>query len=357
MVENFNETTESEPSEQIAGRFVGLVVFLLGVAILILTFALTYQLFQHPDAIITTQDISGHPISNWTPMILRVVMRFLLLIAMGYLGSLIAACGARFSPLRAKGSAVSLLAIDQGNTRTKLGLFCDRELQRVWTAATNKTASPDELRAMVFHVPEVPTVISLALCTVVPELLPAWQQMATASTCPLLTLTGLSPTPLRNAYETPETLGADRLMAAVAAAECIGVPVIPVLAGTATVVDAVSWERHYLGGLIGIGIGTAAEALAEAASILWPAEWREPAHAIGRSSDEALSNGLFYQSIGGVVAMVQAIRAELAAPAAPLVLTGGWAQRLSPHLEHVALVDDHLVLRGIAITAGELERS
>lgn len=96
MVENLNEITESEPSEQAAGRFVGLVVFLLGVAILVLTFALTYQLFQHPDSIVSTQDITGHPVTNWTPVVMRVVMRFLLLIAMGYLGSLISASGARF---------------------------------------------------------------------------------------------------------------------------------------------------------------------------------------------------------------------------------------------------------------------
>ncbi len=247
---------------------------------------------------------------------------------------------------------MQILAIDQGNTRTKFGLFNDGELQRVWTANTRKAASVDELRAMLFHPFEFPHTVHVALCTVVPELLPTWQQLAAQTGCPLTILTSRSPTPLHNAYRTPETLGVDRLMAAVAAAARVGVPVIPIHAGTATVVDAIDADHHYLGGMISLGISKTAEALATAASILWPAEWQEPEHAIGRSSAEALSNGLFYQSVGGLKAMVQAIRNELGA-AAPLALTGGWARALSPHLDHVALVDEYLVLHGIAITVGE----
>jgi len=99
MDDNLNETPEREPAEQTAGRFVGLFVFLVGIAILVLTFALTYQLFQNPDAIISTREISGHKFVNWTdwtPVILKVALRFLYLIAMGYIGSLIAARGAQF---------------------------------------------------------------------------------------------------------------------------------------------------------------------------------------------------------------------------------------------------------------------
>ena len=244
-----------------------------------------------------------------------------------------------------------LLAIDQGNTRTKFGLFVHGALQCVWTVDTGKSATPDELAAQAFSPSEVPGLVHLGLCSVVPELLPAWEHLAAQRGCPLTLLTGQSPTPLRNAYQTPTTLGADRLMAAVAAAQHVGLPVIPLHAGTTTVVDAVSADGVYLGGMISLGIGSAAHALSTATSTLQPATWREPAQAIGRTTTEALANGLFYQSIGGVQAMVAAIRAELAAPV-PLALTGGWAGALRHHLDQVALLDEYLVLHGIAITLG-----
>ena len=96
MVDDFVEVTEREPSEQIAGRFVGMVVFLAGIAILVVTFALAYQAFQNPNTIISTRDFTGPVTTSPTVPLIHVVLRFLLLIAMGYLGSLIAGRGAQF---------------------------------------------------------------------------------------------------------------------------------------------------------------------------------------------------------------------------------------------------------------------
>lgn len=245
-----------------------------------------------------------------------------------------------------------LLTIDQGNSRTKCGLFAGGKLRHTWYAPTDKHADAADLAQLAFAEPSVPRSVRIGLCSVTPELLPRWQRMADDRGCELIVLTGLSPTPLRNAYQTPETLGPDRLLAAVAAAACAGMPVIPLSLGTATVVDAVSSDGAYLGGMIAPGIGMAAAALSASASALWPVEWRAPATAIGSSSDAAMTSGLFYQSVGGVRAMLQAVRAELAADA-PAVLTGGWASCLAPYLDNVACVDASLVLRGIAICLGE----
>ncbi len=243
---------------------------------------------------------------------------------------------------------MSLLAIDQGNSRTKFGLFRAGALLRTWVTGTDKQAGAATLLHALRHDPEMTPGTPIGLCSVVPELLPAWEQAAHALDSPLTIFTGNSPTPLRNAYETPETLGPDRLLAAVAAVDRAGAPVIPISAGTAFVVDAVSADRVYLGGMIAPGITPISEALSVAASALWPPGWHEPEHAIGATSEEALRHGLFYLSIGGLRAMVDAVRRELGV-AAPLVLTGGWAQRVAPHLDGVALLDEYLVLHGIAL--------
>ncbi|MHB9026685.1 MAG: type III pantothenate kinase [Armatimonadota bacterium] len=245
-----------------------------------------------------------------------------------------------------------LIAIDQGNSRTKCGLFRNGEIERVWAVATEKDAAPDALARAIFHAVEAPETFALGLCTVVPELLPAWRQLARERSQSLTILTGQSPTPLRNRYETPETLGADRLLAAVAAAARAGAPVIPVHLGTATVVDAVSADHAYLGGMIAPGIGVLTQTLSQAASALHPVEWRAPERAIGGSTEESLGNGLFYHGIGGIRAMISAVRDSLGI-ATPLALTGGWAQRIAPLLDNVALVDEYLVLQGIALTLAD----
>jgi type III pantothenate kinase len=244
---------------------------------------------------------------------------------------------------------VSLLAIDQGNTRTKFGLFVDGQLRDAWNVPTDKTATASDLHgALDASVRAAPTTM-LGLCSVVPELLPAWRQFAQECGYPLTVITGESPTPLINRYATPSTLGPDRLMAAVAAATQVGAPVISISLGTAITVDVVSADRRYLGGVIAPGIEVVSRTLASAASALHPVDWRIPSAAIGRTTDEALANGLYFQVIGGLQAMIQAMRDSLHVTA-PLALTGGWAAQIAPLLDHVALVDEYLVLHGIAIT-------
>ncbi len=245
-----------------------------------------------------------------------------------------------------------LLAIDQGNTRTKFGLFHDGALLRAWATATQKTATAAELRSAAFAHPDLPAGIPVGLCTVVPELLPAWRQSAEDAAFSLTIFTGESPTPLCNAYATPATLGPDRLLTAVAAAHRVGMPVLPVSLGTATVVDAVSADGAYLGGMIAPGIGVTTAGLFSATSALPDTAWRVPAQPIGRTTDDAIAAGMFYAAVGGVQAMIRAVRDALGT-AAPLALTGGWAAQVAPHLDDVALVDAHLTLHGIAITLAD----
>ena len=243
---------------------------------------------------------------------------------------------------------MALMAIDQGNSRTKFGIFHHGVLQQAWSVPTDKTAIAADLQAAcAAHL--LPDQLSIGLCTVVPEAVPQWKALAVEHGYELTVITGSTPTPLRNDYETPETLGPDRLMMSVAAAHHAGTPVIPVSLGTAIVVDAVSRDGAYLGGMIAPGIEVIARALPAAASALWPVDWQEPAAPIGRTSQAAMTSGLFYESLGGLRAMIDATRLQLG-ETAPLALTGGWAAKLAPYLDHVALVEDHLVLLGIVLT-------
>jgi len=244
---------------------------------------------------------------------------------------------------------VQLLAIDQGNSRTKFGVFADGELRHTWAIPTDKSATSAALHTAITTHGDVHHDTIIAVSSVVSELRTEWEGMAAAAGWPFFMITGTFVTPLINAYHTPETLGPDRLMAAVAAFHRARGPVMPVLLGTATVVDAVTGDGEYLGGLIAPGIGVSVDLLSKNASALDSVTWRPPANAIGRSTREALHNGLFFASIGGLRHMIAAIRHELHL-SAPLALSGGWAVDVQSHLDGVAFLDPHLVLHGIAIS-------
>ena len=245
------------------------------------------------------------------------------------------------------------LLIDQGNSYTKFARVNDGNLQPTRQCATNKTATVDALYQEISAASATSHVTRLALCTVAPELLPNWQAAAEQAGLPLQIITGNTPTILENAYRSPDTLGADRLMAAVAASSLVGNPVISLSLGTATVVDAVSAEGVYLGGMIAPGIDTCSRALANSASALWPVAWQPPSSAIGRDSQSSLANGIFFHHLGGIRAMIAALREELGQQT-PMVMTGGWAGAVSPFLDLVRLIDPQLVLRGIGLTLGLL---
>lgn len=93
MVNNYHEG--QEPSEQIAGRFVGIGVFLAGIVLLVLTFVLAYQAFHNPDILLPMRDLQRTPPVSPTLFYARAALLLLLLFVMGYVASLIAARGAQ----------------------------------------------------------------------------------------------------------------------------------------------------------------------------------------------------------------------------------------------------------------------
>jgi hypothetical protein len=86
---------EREPSEHAVGRYVGLLVFLAGIAMLVLAFALAYQAFADPERIIPLRALGTVPPPTAVSVYGPAILRLLLLFVMGYIGSLIAARGAQ----------------------------------------------------------------------------------------------------------------------------------------------------------------------------------------------------------------------------------------------------------------------
>lgn len=159
------------------------------------------------------------------------------------------------------------------------------------------------------------------------------------------------PLPIDNRYETPEYVGVDRLLNAIAARERFtGDAIIVVDFGTALSLSVVSPEGAFVGGAIGVGARTALEALWRETPRLPRVEPCTTWSALERSTERALSSGLFRQFVGGVRGLVADLRAEVGADAR-VVATGGEAEIYSPAIPEIELVDRDLSMRGLAFAA------
>lgn len=95
MTDSTLQTEYREPSEHVAGRIVGIIVFIGGISFLVFAFALTYKAFHDPNLIVSLDDLRRTPPPSPTSIYVPVILKLILLFAMGYLASLIAARGAQ----------------------------------------------------------------------------------------------------------------------------------------------------------------------------------------------------------------------------------------------------------------------
>ena len=247
-----------------------------------------------------------------------------------------------------------LLAIDVGNTRTHVGMFSAAALVEHWRFATARFAGADELAAVLASLLglrdlRLGDVDAAIVSTVVPTLAREYEQLTqryldgeAALVGPQLE-TGM---PIR--IDTPQELGSDRLVNAVAAYDRVGGASIAVDFGTAINYDVVSSSGEYLGGVIAPGIAISLEALAARTARLPRVDIVKPERAIGKRTQEQIQAGLVYGFAGQVDAIVGRLREELG-EGATTIATGGSAQAIVPFCEQVDEVDELLTLTGLRL--------
>ncbi|MBL7828456.1 MAG: type III pantothenate kinase [Saprospiraceae bacterium] len=186
------------------------------------------------------------------------------------------------------------LCIDIGNTRTKLGLFEEAVLVEDWT--TNHLTISG-LKSDLANRP-VHRVIVSSVAASDPELmqgLSAWKRV--------LELSHQTALPFENRYQTPLTLGKDRL-AAVAGAQSLyaGQNNLIVDFGTCIKTEILTADGVYLGGNIAPGATMRIQAMHHFTARLPIVDMQMPESNIGISTETALQNG----ALRGVVYELEA---------------------------------------------------
>ena len=256
----------------------------------------------------------------------------------------------------------SLLAIDIGNSNIVIGVDWGRGWEARWRLASHPARSADELVLTVsglMHLDGVnPESIGRSVITsVVPELTEPVQAMCRRLFGgPALVVgpglhTGM---PLR--YQPAASLGADRLVDALAARAAFGAPVITVDFGTATTFNVVDVSGTFVGGAIAPGVGIAAQALADAGARLTRIALLPAAETplVGRSTEQGMRSGLLLGFAGLTRGLLDRLEAELRQDGSgrpAVVATGGLVYHIAPWVPRIDHVVPDLILDGMRLIA------
>jgi type III pantothenate kinase len=242
-----------------------------------------------------------------------------------------------------------LLAIDIGNSSAKFGVYDRADLSKRFTVSMELGSDHESLKNLI-KTSVIEPIDAIAVSSVVPE-----------STQILSILTeeifGVKPVLIDSTFDLgievmycpPNAVGTDRIIAASAAVR-YGTPVIVCDIGTATTIDAVDKNGRYLGGTIIPGPRTMAGSLKKGTSQLPEIDIRRTDSVIGNSTETSIRSGIFWGSVGVVEGIVRRMKNELGG-SPKVVATGGWAETIAAETDCIDIVENDLVLRGIAETA------
>ena len=244
---------------------------------------------------------------------------------------------------------VSVLAIDVGNTQTVLGIYEGATLARHWRIETNAARTEDEHAVLIRDLLRETTIAGAAMSCVVPALTGTFRQLCRKYLgLELLVVAPGIRTGLSIQYETPHTLGSDRLVNAVAAWERTRGAAIVVDFGTATKLEYVTADGAYPGGIICPGVRIASQALFAHAARLTSIELRRPPQTVGRTTVHALQAGILLGHAATVDGLVRRIQRETGSKA-KVIATGGLSSIIAPESETIEEVDEFLTLDGLRI--------
>jgi type III pantothenate kinase len=166
---------------------------------------------------------------------------------------------------------------------------------------------------------------------------------------PLLTLNADTALPFANAYQTPQTLGRDRIaLAAGALHRAPDQAVLAIDAGTCITLEFVDSEGVYQGGIIAPGIRMRLQAMHTFTARLPLVDWKGPgetAPLVGKSTRDCMLAGALTATAAEMDGLADRYRQEN--PGLLLLLTGGDASALAASMKNRIFAVPHLLMEGL----------
>ncbi len=163
------------------------------------------------------------------------------------------------------------------------------------------------------------------------------------------------PIPVVARVDNPAEVGADRLLATLAAYARVKDACIVVDLGTAITVDAVSAKGEFLGGVIAPGVRMSADALHSRTALLPEVNPEPIRRVIGKNTVACMQSGLYHGTIAMVEGLVARVKKEHRR-AKRVIATGGDAGLIARRCKGIDQIVPDLVLEGIVRAVTEERR-
>jgi len=250
--------------------------------------------------------------------------------------------------------------VDTGNTRTKIGFFCNDKLNDV-SVFENKTIDWKNIIQTLINKEVTSIYLSINnpfLETIKNEILPLRHSRESGN---LIEIPNTFPSYIQSYYTTPDTLGIDRI-AAIVAANLLkpNQNILIIDAGTAITYDFIDKNNHYHGGAIAPGLFTRYNSLHhfthKKLPLLNPSTslraTRSNLNPLGNSTQTCIhsgvENGFLYEVQGFIQFYLHKTSNQLT-----LFLTGGDADFIQQNIQYQYHKEPNLVLLGLKILANE----
>ncbi|HEX7784124.1 MAG TPA: type III pantothenate kinase [Sphingobium sp.] len=250
-----------------------------------------------------------------------------------------------------------LLAVDAGNTNVVFALVEGRDIRARWRIATDPRRTADEYavwlnQLLMLEGFTMQAVDAVIIATVVPRALHNLEVLSTKyfKVDPLIA--GQAPVEwgIELDVAEPASVGADRVVNAIAAHHLYSGDLIVIDFGTATTYDVVDYSGAYKGGIIAPGINLSLDALVAAAAKLPRIAIAAPEDrsVIGRTTEDQMLIGVFWGYVAMMEGLVARMRAQIGRPV-KVISTGGLAVLFDDHSDIFDAIAPDLTIQGLAL--------
>lgn len=232
---------------------------------------------------------------------------------------------------------MNLLCIDIGNTNIVLGTYNQDKLVNINRIETNKNKLHENIHFKNMN--------SIAISSVVPEIENEIKNKLQSNYFSI----SHANSGIKLDVNYPDEVGNDRICNMKVAIKNNLYPAIIVDFGSATTYDVINSQGHFIGGAIAPGIDVSAENLFKKAAQLDKVNFELPKSVIGRDTVTNLQSGIMYAGIDSINGMLNRIKKEVKNEIKHIILTGGFSNILSKHIDHNHVLDPQMTIKGIKL--------
>lgn len=223
------------------------------------------------------------------------------------------------------------LLVDYGNTFAKAAVFQDNKLVNVFHKLSFKDIS------LLITKEEITQVLVSKVGS---------QNINFSTQVPIVTLNHQLPLPIKINYDTPATLGADRIAAVVGADVLFpNQNNLVIDMGTCITYDFITKDKEYLGGGISLGVQSRFRAMHEFTAKLPLIPHVEEVDLIGKDTLQSMKSGVYWGVIGELNQIIQQYKSHFTN--FNTIICGGDAPFFESKLKETIFVRQNLIFIGL----------